>query len=73
VAFGSQNDITTEAADAVVLETALGKIDDLMHIGQRMRRIALQSPLGRMAASMVGMVAAAFGFLPATREAVGQD
>ena len=37
VAFGTQNDITTEAADAVVLETALGKIDELMHIGQRMR------------------------------------
>jgi hypothetical protein len=37
-----------------------------------MRRIALQSPLGGMAASMVGMVAA-FGFLPATREAVGQE
>jgi P-type E1-E2 ATPase len=46
VAFGSQNDITTEAADAVVLETALGKIDELLHIGQRMRRIALQSALG---------------------------
>lgn len=46
VAFGSQNDTTTEAADAVGLETALGKIDELMHIGQRMRRIALQSALG---------------------------
>jgi P-type E1-E2 ATPase len=72
VAFGSQNDITTEAADAVVLETALGKIDELLHIGQRMRRIALQSALGGMAASMVGMVAAAFGFLPPIWEAVGQ-
>ena len=40
VAFGSQNDITTEAADAVVLETALEKIDELMHIGRRLRRIA---------------------------------
>jgi heavy metal translocating P-type ATPase len=73
VAFGSQNDITTEAADAVVLETALGKIDELMHIGQRMRRIALQSALGGMAASMVGMVAAAFGFLPPIWGAVGQE
>ena len=43
VAFGSQNDITTEAADAVVLETSLGKIDELIHNGRRMRRIALQS------------------------------
>ncbi len=73
VAFGTQNDITTEAADAVVLETALGKIDELMHIGQRMRRIALQSALGGMAASFVGMIAAAFGFLPPIWGAIGQE
>lgn len=64
VAFGTQNDITTEAADAVVLETALQKIDELMHIGQRLRRIALQSSLGGMAASILGMIAAAL-WLPA--------
>jgi heavy metal translocating P-type ATPase len=73
VAFGSQNDITTEAADAVVLEAALEKIDELMHIARRMRRIALQSALGGMAASMIGMIAAAFGFLPPIWGAVGQE
>jgi len=73
VAFGSQNDITTEAADAVVLETSLGKIDELIHIGRRMRRIALQSALGGMAASLIGMIAAAFGFLPPIWGAVGQE
>jgi heavy metal translocating P-type ATPase len=73
VAFGSQNDITTEAADAVVLEAALGKIDELIHIGRRMRRIALQSALGGMAASMLGMIAAAFGFLPAIWGAIAQE
>ncbi len=73
VAFGTQNDITTEAADAVVLEPALGKIDELMHIGQRMRRIALQSALGGMAASIIGMIAASFGFLPPIWGAVGQE
>jgi len=73
VAFGTQNDITTEAADAVVLETALGKIDELMHIGQRMRGIALQSALGGMAASALGMIAAAFGFLPPIWGAIGQE
>jgi magnesium-transporting ATPase (P-type) len=72
VAFGTQNDITTEAADAVVLEPALGKIDELMHIGQRMRRITLQSALGGMAANVIGMVAASFGFLPPIWGAVGQ-
>ncbi len=73
VAFGTQNDITTEAADAVVLEPSLGKIDELMHIGQRMRRIALQSALGGMGASVVGMIAAAFGFLPPIWGAIGQE
>ena len=73
VAFGSQHDITTEAADAVVLETALSKIDELIHIGRRMRRIALQSALGGMAASILGMLAAAFGYLPPIGGAIGQE
>jgi len=73
VAFGTQNDITTEAADAVVLETALEKIDELMHIGRRLRRIALQSALGGMAASILGMIAAAFGYLPPIWGAIGQE
>jgi len=73
VAFGSQNDITTEAADAVILEAALAKIDELMHIGRRMRRIALQSALGGMAASMIGMIAAALGCLPPIWGAIGQE
>jgi P-type E1-E2 ATPase len=73
VAFGSQNDISTEAADAVVLETALEKIDELMHIARCMRRIALQSALGGMVASVIGMIAAAFGFLPPIWGAVGQE
>src|SRR5207245_7033232 len=72
VAFGSQSDIITEAADAVILETSLGKIDELMHIGRRMRRIALQSALGGMIASMVGMVFAAGGYLPPIGGAIGQ-
>lgn len=73
VAFGTASDITAEAADAVVLELALGKIDELMHIGRRMRRIALQSALGGMIASMVGMVFAAAGYLPPIGGAIGQE
>lgn len=73
VAFGTQNDVTTEAADAVVLEPALGKIDELMHIAKRMRRIAMQSALGGMAASMIGMIAASLGFLPPIWGALGQE
>jgi heavy metal translocating P-type ATPase len=73
VAFGSQSDIITEAADAVVLEPSLGKVDELMHIGRRMRRIALQSALGGMLASIVGMIAAAMGYLPPIGGAIAQE
>src|ERR1700687_5010137 len=46
VAFGVQSDITSEAADAVILEPSLGRVDELIHIARRMRHIALQSAIG---------------------------
>jgi heavy metal translocating P-type ATPase len=73
VAFGQSNDITTEAAGAVILDADLGKVDELLHIGQRMRRIALESAVGGIALSSVGMIAAAFGFLPPLAGAIGQE
>jgi len=73
VAFGPNSDITSEAADAVILTTSLGKVDELIHISHRMRSIALQSALGGMAASLVGMIAAALGYLPALEGAILQE
>lgn len=73
VAFGQNSDITAEAAGAVILEPTLGKVDELLHIGQRMRRIALQSAVGGMVLSSLGMVAAAFGYLPPLWGAIGQE
>ncbi len=73
VAFGSNSDITSEAADAVILETSLEKVDELIHIGQRMRTIALQSAVGGMGLSIVGMVAAAAGFLIPVEGAIAQE
>lgn len=73
VGFGQSSDITAEAADAVVLESSLGKVDELMHIGRRMRRIALQSAVGGMVLSIVGMGAAAAGFLPPIGGAIAQE
>ena len=73
LAFGQGNDITAEAADAVLLEPTLGKVDELMHIGRRMRTIALQSAIGGMALSVVGMVAAAAGLLPPVAGATAQE
>jgi cation transport ATPase len=73
VAFGLSSDITSEAADAVVMETSLGRVDELMHIGRRMRRIALQSAVGGMGLSMLGMLVAAAGYLPPVAGAVAQE
>jgi heavy metal translocating P-type ATPase len=73
VAFGKTNDITVEAADAVILEPSLAKVDELIHIGRRMRAITLQSAVGGMALSVIGMIAAAMGYLPPVAGAVAQE
>ncbi len=73
VAFGQSSDITMEAADAVLLEPSLDKVDELMHISRRMRRIAMESAVGGMALSAVGMIAAAAGYLPPVIGAVAQE
>ena len=73
VAFGVQSDITSEAADAIILETSLGRLDELIHIARRMRRIALQSAVSGMGLSILGMIAAAFGYLPPIGGAVAQE
>jgi heavy metal translocating P-type ATPase len=73
IAFGQNSDITAEAADAVVLEPSLGKVDELIHIGRRMRMIALQSAIGGMALSVIGMLFAAAGYLPPVAGAIAQE
>ena len=73
VAFGQNSDVTAEAADAVIMETSLAKVDELIHVGRRMRSIALQSAVGGMALSVVGMIAAAAGYLPPLAGAVAQE
>jgi heavy metal translocating P-type ATPase len=73
VAFGMSSDITAEAADAVVLDASLEKVDELLHIGRRMRSIALMSAVGGMSLSVLGMIAAAFGHLPAIDGAIAQE
>ena len=73
IAFGQNSDVTAEAADAVVMESSLTRIDELIHIGRRMRRIALESAVGGMALSMIGMLIAAAGYLPPVAGAVAQE
>jgi heavy metal translocating P-type ATPase len=73
LAFGRGNDVIAEAAGAVLLDTSLMKVDELFHIASRSRRIALESALGGMALSVVGMGFAAAGFLTPVAGAVTQE
>jgi heavy metal translocating P-type ATPase len=73
LAFGQNSDVTSEAADAVIMDTSLKKVDEFMHISRRMRRIALQSAVGGMAISIIGMFVAAAGYLPPVAGAISQE
>jgi heavy metal translocating P-type ATPase len=73
LAFGQHSEITSEAAGAVIMDSSLTKVDELLHIGIRMRRIALQSAVGGMALSVIGMLVATTGMLPPVAGAVSQE
>lgn len=73
VAFGQASDVTAEAASVVIMDNSLGRVDELLHIGRRMRSVALQSAVGGMALSVVGMALAAFGYLPPVSGAIVQE
>lgn len=73
IALGRNSDITAEAAGAVVMDNTLEKVDEFLHISKRMRTIALQSAVGGMALSILGMIVAAFGFLPPVAGAISQE
>jgi heavy metal translocating P-type ATPase len=73
VAFGQNSDVTAEAAGAVIMESSLRKVDEFLHISRRLRLIALQSAVGGMALSLLGMAVAAAGYLPPVAGAVVQE
>ncbi len=73
IAFGQASDVTAEAAGAVILDSSLQQVDELLHIGRRMRRIALQSAVGGMLLSVLGMLLAAAGYLPPVAGALAQE
>jgi heavy metal translocating P-type ATPase len=73
IAFGQNSDITAEAAGAVILESSLAKVDEFLHVSRRMRSLALQSAVGGMALSVIGMLIAALGYLPPVPGAIMQE
>jgi heavy metal translocating P-type ATPase len=73
IALGQGSDITAEAAGAVIMESSLQKVDEFLHISRRQRAIALQSAIGGMALSVIGMAVAAAGYLPPAAGAITQE
>ncbi len=73
IAFGRASDVAAEAAGAVVMDTSLERVDELLHIAHRMRSIAIQSAVGGMALSAIGMIVAFTGYLPPVAGAVVQE
>ena len=73
MAIGQNSDVTAEAAGVVILDNSLKKVDEFMHISRRMRVIALQSAIGGMALSLIGMALAATGHLPPVSGAIAQE
>ena len=73
MAIGQNSDVTAEAAGVVIMDNSLEKVDEFMHISRRMRSIALQSAVGGMALSIIGMVFAATGNLSPVNGAITQE
>ena len=73
MAIGQNSDVTAEAASVVIMDNSLEKVDEFMHISRRMRIIALQSALGGMVLSVIGMVVAATGHLAPVAGAISQE
>ncbi len=73
IAFGQHSNVTAEAAGAVIMENSLIKVDEFIHISRSMRQIALQSAVGGMILSIIGMGFAASGFISPVMGALLQE
>ena len=73
MAIGQNSDVTAEAAGVVVMDSSLKKVDEFMHISRRMRVIAIQSAVGGMTLSVIGMIFAATGHLSPVSGAITQE
>lgn len=73
VAFGQFNSVTSEAAGAVVMENTFNKVDELIHLSLLTRKIALQSAIGGMILSLIGMGFAAAGLISPVFGAILQE
>lgn len=73
IAFGQHSNVTSEAAGAVILDNTLVKVDELMHLSIALRKIVLQSAVGGMLLSFVGMGFASAGYISPVTGAILQE
>lgn len=73
IAFGQYSEVTAEAAGAVIMENSLIKVDELIHLSLTTRKIILQSAIGGMTLSIIGMGFAAAGFISPVAGAILQE
>ncbi|MGA0533113.1 heavy metal translocating P-type ATPase [Hansschlegelia sp. KR7-227] len=74
VAMGAKGAAASaQASDIILLRDSLNGLADGLDIARRSRRIALQSVYAGIGLSALGMLAAAFGFLPPVQGALLQE
>ncbi len=73
IACGQYSSATAESAGAVIMDNTLIKVDELLHISARMRSIALQSAIGGMVLSLIGMGFACTGIISPVLGAILQE
>lgn len=74
VAMGARGAAASaEAADVVLLVDHLDRLEQGIEVAQRARRIALESVVVGIGLSMLGMIAAAFGYLTPVQGALLQE
>ncbi|NDF11491.1 MAG: cadmium-translocating P-type ATPase [Proteobacteria bacterium] len=73
LAFGQNHAVTGESAGAVIMDNTLEKVDELIHLSSSLRNIALQSAVGGMVLSFIGMGLAATGYLSPVVGALAQE
>lgn len=74
VALGARGAVAaSEAADMIVMVDRLDRVAEALAIAGRARRIALQSVFAGIGLSVLGMIAAALGYLPPVAGALAQE
>ena len=73
VAMARQGGVTAEAADAVLLSDDVADVARAIHISKRTMRVARQSIIAGLGASLVAMGFAAMGMIPPTVGALLQE